>query len=145
MFRVREPVEKARLFDTLGKYDAGLFWAPMAELGAPVSNPKSTLADPNINRSLFFSAASNKVSEYIAAGLVVAYTGNPGLSFLPEAICAAFDPTDPEAGADQLAATLADRATVERKRQAALRYHDDEMNFEAQAAPFVRHVTSSAA
>lgn len=142
LFRVREPVEKARLFDTLGKYDAGLFWAPMAELGAPVSNPKSTLADPNINRSLFFSAASNKVSEYIAAGLVVAHTGNPGLSYLPEEICTAFDPTDPEAGADQLAAKLSDRSTVERKRQAALRYHRDELNFEVQAAPLVRYVTN---
>ena len=32
--------------------------------------------------------------------------------------------------------TGADRVTVERRRQAALRYHLDEMNFEAQAARF---------
>ena len=126
LFRLREPVEKARLLETLGEYDAGLFWAPLAE--------------QNFNRSYFLSAASNKIGEYIAAGLVVAHTGNPGLAYLPQEICAVFDPTDPEAGADQLAAALADRAAVERKREAALRYHDEEMNFEIQAAPFIRHV-----
>ena len=140
LYRVLEPVEKSRLFDTLAKYDAGLFWAPMAELGAPVPNPKSTLADPNVNKSLFLSSASNKIGEYIAAGLVVAHAGNPGLSYLPEEICAVFDPTDPEAGADQLAAVLSDRAAVERKRKAALLHHEEEMNFETQAAPFIRHV-----
>lgn|GEM_PF-3140183 len=125
-FAVCDPVEKSRLMDTLGKYDVGLHWAPLAEQA--------------YDQDYFLSAASNKIGEYLAAGLVVAHAGNPGLSYLPEEVCAVFDPTDPVAGADQLAAALADRATVERKRQAALRYHLDEMNFEAQTAPFVRHV-----
>lgn len=131
LFRLREPVEKAHLLEALSDYDAGLFWAPMAERDS--------------NRSYFLSSASNKIGEYIAAGLVVAHTGNPGLSYLPEEVCAVFDPTDPEAGADQLAAALSDRAAVERKRRAALRYHLEEMNFETQAAPFIRHVLGAPA
>lgn len=134
LFTVRAPISKSELVGTLSNYDAGLFWAPMAD--ADLSKPW--------DRSVFLSAASNKIGEYIAAGLVVAHTGNPGLSYLPDDVCAVFDPTDPEAGADQLAAQLSDRATVERKRQAALRYHLDEMNFEAQAAPFIRHVMDGA-
>lgn len=131
LFRVRDPVEKRQLMETLGRYDAGLHWAPMAEEGR----------DPDY----FNSAASNKIGEYIAAGLVVAHAGNPGLAYLPDDVCAVFDPTDPEAGADQLAAQLSDRATIEHKRQAALRYHLDEMNFEAQAAPFIQYIMAEAA
>jgi hypothetical protein len=130
LFMIHEPVSKSELLQTLGNYDAGLFWAPMAD--ADLSKAW--------DRSVFLSAASNKIGEYIAAGLVVAHTGNPGLSYLPDDVCAIFDPTDPEAGANQLAEQLADRATVERKRQAALQYHLDEMNFEAQAAPFIRYL-----
>jgi len=135
LFVVREPISKSGLVETLGNYDVGLFWAPMAD--ADLSKPW--------DRSVFLSAASNKIGEYIAAGLAVAHTGNPGLSYLPGDVCAVLDPTDPETGADELAAQLSDRATVERKRQAALRYHLDEMNFEAQAAPFIRYVMEGAA
>ena len=142
LFSIRAPVAKSHLLATLSEYDAGLFWAPVVEVDDPVMDPKSGLADPNLRKSLFLSSASNKVGEYIAAGLVVAYGGNPGLAYLPEEVCAVFDPTDPEAGADQLAAKLSDRSAVERKRQAALRYHRDELNFEMQAAPFVRYVTN---
>lgn len=126
LFAVRDPVEKLRLMETLGQYDVGLHWAPMVEQDY----------DPDY----FMSAASNKIGEYIAAGLVVAHAGNPGLAYLPDDVCAVFDPTDPEAGADQLAAQLSDRATIERKRQAALRYHLDEMNFEAQATSFLNFI-----
>jgi hypothetical protein len=129
-FRVLEPVGKTELASRLATYDCGLFWAPMAD--------QHTL--PELGRSYFLSAASNKIGEYIAAGLVVAHTGNPGLAYLPEAVCADFDPTDPVAGADQLTAALADRDQVELKRAAALRYHLDEMNFEAQAAPLMRYI-----
>ena len=131
LYTVHGPVEKAGLIGTLAGYDVGLHWAPMAE--------------KDFDPEYFHSAASNKIGEYIAAGLVVAHTGNPGLSYLPEEVCAVFDPTDPEAGADQLAAALSDRAAVERKRQAALRYHLEEMNFETQAAPFIRHVLGAPA
>ena len=126
LYTVHGPVEKSGLIGTLAGYDVGLHWAPMAE--------------KDFDPEYFYSAASNKIGEYIAAGLVVAHAGNPGLSYLPEEICAVFDPTDPEAGANRLAAVLSDRAAVERKRQAALRYHDEEMNFAAQAASLIRHV-----
>jgi len=135
LFAVREPISKSELIETLSNYDAGLFWAPMAD--ADLSRPW--------DRSVFVSAASNKIGEYIAAGLIVAHTGNPGLSYLPDDICVVFDPTDPEAGADQLVAQIADRAAVDRKRQAALCYHLNEMNFEAQAAPFINYVMEGAA
>lgn len=125
-FRVRDPVDKSHLLDTLGKYDAGLHWAPLAEKAH----------DPDY----FLSAASNKIGEYIAAGLVVLHSGNPGLSYLPDEVCVTYDATNPETGADQLADLLGDRATIERKRRAALRYHLDEMNFEDQARPFVHWV-----
>lgn len=134
LYAVRAPVPKAMLEQTLSQYDIGLFWAPMADRDAmPTAGP-----------SYFLSAASNKIGEYIAAGLVVAHTGNPGLAYLPEAVCAVFDPTDPVAGADQLAAALADRDQVELRRAAALRYHLDEMNFEAQAAPLMRYIMDGA-
>lgn len=126
LYSVRGPVEKSRLLQTLDQYDVGLHWAPMAEADY----------DPDY----FHSAASNKIGEYIAAGLVVAHAGNPGLSYLPAEICAVFDPTNPEAGADQLAAALSDRVAVERKRAASFRYHLEEMNFESQARPFIHHV-----
>lgn len=132
LFSVCNPVNKTELLKTLRAYDVGLFWAPMAEC--------------NDNRkSIFLSAASNKIGEYISAGLVVAHTGNPGLRYIPEEACVVFDPTDPEVGADHLARAIADRADVDRKRLAALRYHDTELNVEAQAAPFIRHVLQSGA
>lgn len=126
LYSVKEPVPKSRLRTMLREYDVGLFWAPLAE--------------QTDNRSFFLSAASNKIGEYIAGGLVVAHTGNPGLAYLPQDVCVVFDPTDPVAGADQLAASLTNRRTVERKRTAALSYHLSEMNFEAQAAPLCRHL-----
>lgn len=134
LYAVRDPLPKPALMEALGHYDVGLFLAPIAD--ADLSR--------HWDRSVFLSGASNKIGEYIAAGLVVAHTGNPGLAYLPDEVCAVFDPTDPMAGADQLADQLADRATVERKRQAALRFHLDEMNFEAQAAPFIRYVMEGA-
>ena len=132
LYRVHEPLPKRELLDVIGDYDAGLFWAPLAD------------ADLNVarDRSVFLSAASNKISEYIAAGLVVAHTGNPGLSYLPADVSVAFDATDPEAAADQLADALSDRVTVEQKRQSALRYYQTEMNFQAQIAPFLNYVDS---
>jgi len=131
LFTVRYPVEKSRLLETLEGYDVGLHWAPKAEEDH----------DPDY----FHSAASNKIGEYIAAGLAVAHAGNPGLAYLPGDVCIVFDPTDPEAGADRLATEMSDRAEVERKREAALRYHLEDMNFEAQAEPFIRHVMEEAA
>ncbi|WP_425104866.1 glycosyltransferase [Ancylobacter sp.] len=130
LYRVHGPLPKRELLAVIGDYDAGLFWAPLAD------------ADLNVarDRSVFVSAASNKICEYIAAGLVVAHTGNPGLSYLPADVSFAFDATDPEAAADQLAAALSDRPTLERKRQAALQYHQTEMNFEAQIVPFLDYV-----
>jgi len=126
LYNVRQRVEKAQLLDTLSGYDVGLHWAPMAE--------------QDYDYNYFQSTASNKIGEYVAAGLAVAYAGNPGLAFLPREISLVFDPTDPEAGADQLAASLSDRAGLERMRAAALRYHRQELNAEAQAAPFLRYV-----
>lgn len=130
LFIVRSPISKSTLVDTLTQYDVGLFWAPMAD--ADTSRPW--------DRSVFVSSASNKIGEYIAAGLVVAHTGNPGLSYLPEDVCVAFDPTDPEEGAYQLAAQLADRAKIMQKRLTALRYHIDEMNCGTQAESFVQFI-----
>ncbi len=126
LYTVRERVGKAQLLDTLSGYDVGLHWAPMAE--------------QDYDYNYFQSTASNKIGEYVAAGLAVAYAGNPGLAFLPREISLIFDPTDPEAGADQLAASLSDRAGLERMRAASLRYHQEELNIEAQAAPFLRYV-----
>lgn len=125
-FVVRPPVDKSSLVATLAGYDAGLHWAPMAEAAH----------DPDY----FLSAASNKIGEYIAAGLVVAHAGNPGLSYLPDDVEAVFDPTDPESGADQLASAVSDRASIERKRLAAKHYHLEEMNFEAQASALITHL-----
>lgn len=130
LYNVRAPVSRLDLMSEISQYDVGLFWAPLADC-----DPTSAW-----DRSVFLSAASNKIGEYIAAGLVVAHTGNPGLSYLPGDVCAIFDPTDPEAGADQLATALWDRAEVERKRRAARQFHLDEMNFETQAAPFIRQI-----
>lgn len=126
LYTVRERVEKAQLLDTLSGYDVGLHWAPMAE--------------QDYDYNYFQSTASNKIGEYVAAGLAVAYAGNPGLAFLPREIALVFDPTDPEAGADQLAASLSDRPGLERMRAASLRYHQEELNIDAQAAPFLRYV-----
>lgn len=130
LFTVCPAVEKSKLMETLRDYDAGLFWAPMMEASS----------EGNFPNHYYQSAASHKIGEYIASGLVVAHTGNPGLSYLPEGVCASFDPTDPEAGADQLAAALAGRPSVERRRQTALNYHLTEMNFETQAAPFIEFI-----
>lgn len=132
LYRVHEPLPKRELLDVIGDYDAGLFWAPLAD------------ADLNVarDRSVFLSAASNKISEYIAAGLVVAHTGNPGLSYLPAEVSVAFDATDPEAAADHLAAALSDRPTLEQMRQSAFRYQQTDMNFQAQIAPFLDYVDS---
>lgn len=132
LFTVKEPVPKSRLAPTLRSYDAGLFWGPMAELNTGFG----------FDKSYFLSAASNKIGEYLAAGLVVAHTGNPGLAYLPENACVAFDPTDPIAGANELAVALADRGALERKRAEALRYHREEMNFEAQMGPFVEFIAN---
>lgn len=132
LFSVCNPVNKTELLETLRAYDAGLFWAPMAERN-------------DNRRSIFLSAASNKIGEYISAGLVVAHTGNPGLKYIPDEACVVFDPTDPEVGADHLAHALSNRADVDRKRLAALRYHETELNVEAQAAPFIRHILQSSA
>lgn len=129
-FTVRPAVEKAALLPLLGGYDAGLFYAPLAEY-----DPR----DP-AGRSHFLSAASNKIGEYIAAGLIVAHSSNPGLAYLPAAVGLAFDPSDPDAGAEQVACVLHDRAEVARRRSAVSRYHEDEMNLEAQAAPLIRHL-----
>lgn len=130
LYTVHDPLPKPRLLEALRAYDVGLFWAPMAD------------CDPRraAHRSVFISSASNKIGEYIATGLAVAHTGNPGLAYLPASLGMAFDATDPEASADQLTTALADRGAVERMRQAALNYHQAEMNFEAQAAPFLRYV-----
>jgi hypothetical protein len=125
--RVLPPVDKIALIATLSEYDVGLHWAPMAEQA--------------LDRDYFASAASNKIGEYIAAGLVVAHAGNPGLAYLPDEVSLMFDPTDPDAGADALAAMLSDRSIIEQRRAAALRYHLEEMNFDAQAAPFLALVT----
>lgn len=126
LFSVREPIEKYQLLNRLSDYDVGLHWAPMAE----------SKRDPYY----FQSAASNKIGEYIAAGLLVGHAGNPGLAYLPQEICATFDPTIPEQGAEQLAAALLDRTTVEKKRAAALRYHIEEMNFERQADQLIQEI-----
>lgn len=130
LYRVFESVEKAELYARLPSYDAGLHWAPVveAENGSPFW------------KAYFLSAASNKVGEYIAAGLAVAYAGNPGLRYLPESLSVAFDPTDPEQGADQLADRLHDSVWLGAARAAALRYHREEMNAEAQTAPLIRHI-----
>lgn len=130
LYRVHEPRPKDELLEVIGGYDAGLFWAPLPDADLTLAR----------DRSVFVSAASNKISEYIAAGLVVAHTGNPGLAYLPADVSVSFDATDPEAGADQLAAALSDRAKVERMREAALKYQQTEMNFEAQMAPFIGHL-----
>lgn len=123
LFTLHPPIDKPRLLGTLAEYDVGLHWAPMVE--------------QDYDRDYFLSAASNKIGEYIAAGLAVAYAGNPGLAYMPGSMTLEYDPTDPEAGADQLAAALADRGDIERLRQAALRYHHEEMNFQDQVAPLV--------
>jgi hypothetical protein len=98
------------------------------------------MAEQGYDYNYFQSTASNKIGEYVAAGLAVAYAGNLGLAFLPREISLVFDPTDPEAGADQLAASLSDRAGLGRMRAASLRYHQGELNIDAQAAPFLRYV-----
>lgn len=131
LFNVHEPIEKSRLIETLSQYDVGLHWAPMAE--------------KEHDSNYFQSAASNKIGEYLSAGLVIAHAGNPGLAYLPPAVCSVFDPTDPELGADSLATSLVNREAVERKREAALHFHLDKMNFESQAEPFIRFILSCSA
>lgn len=126
LYSVRDPVEKPELFATLTRYDVGLHWAPMAEKDH----------DPHY----FLSAASNKIGEYALAGLVIAHAGNPGLSYLPDSSCVVFDPTNPELGADQLTAAISSREVIEGKRNAALRFQQEEFNFEAQAAPFIQYI-----
>lgn len=130
LYRVHAPLPKSELHSAIRDYDVGLFWAPLADADLSIAR----------DRSVFLSSASNKISEYIAAGLAVAHTGNPGLGYLPADVSISFDPTDPEDGADQLAAALSDRAALEARRRAALRYHQSEMNFEAQIAPLVGYL-----
>lgn len=130
LYRVLPSIPKPSLLATLGGYDVGLHWAPMAESGK----------DPQY----FASAASNKIGEYIAAGLAVAYAGNPGLAYLREDIRYIYDPTEPEAGADHLANELASRSVLERKRAAAVDYHHSELNFETQASGLIAHLLGEA-
>ena len=135
LFKVLDPLPKAELVDALRGYDVGLFWSPMADC-----DPTSAQ-----HRSVFISAASNKIAEYIAAGLMVAHTGNPGLAYLPQELCIALDGQDPQKAADRLVAAIANRSEVERRRRAALCYHQSEMNFEAQVAPFLRYLKERSA
>lgn len=132
LYRVLPVVPKAELEVLLPDYDAGLFWAPLADY-----DPARPYDD-----SVFISSASNKIGEYLAAGLAVAHTGNPGLDYLRAEACFVFDPTDPEAGADQLADRLFDRPSVESARRSAFRYHQEDMNAEVQNAAFIQHVMS---
>lgn len=128
LYTVRVSVPKPALMSALRRYDAGLFWAPLAD----------ARESPQIDRQVFLSAASNKVGEYVAAGLIVAYTRNPGLAYLPENITFAFDPSDPIASADELTKLLSDREDVEYRRRAALAYHRVEMNFEVQVDSLIK-------
>lgn len=128
LYTVRVSVPKSALMSALRRFDAGLFWAPLADAD------KSSQVD----RQVFLSAASNKIGEYIAAGLIVAHTSNPGLAYLPEALTIAFDPIDPIASADELSKRLFDREDVERRRRAAIAYHSSEMNFEVQVDSLIK-------
>lgn len=122
-YRVLEPVDKEQLLDKLSEFDIGLHWAPMAEAA--------------VDESFFISSASNKIGEYIASSLAVAYTENPGLRYLPPQLSIRFDPTDPIVGAEMLLEAALDRQLLEEKRQSAWTYHKEEMNLEMQVEPLV--------
>lgn len=134
LYRVLETVPKSELYALLPTYDVGLHWAPPVEAAdaAPFW------------QAYFQSAASNKIGEYVAAGLAVAHAGNPGLGYLPQDLSVAFDATEPERGADQLADRIGDPAWLQAARAAARRYHRDEMNAQAQGALLRRHILGTA-
>ena len=133
-FKVLEPVNKRELFEQLQSYDAGLLWAPVRK--ASISSPK-VVFDYN-----FLSAASNKICEYHAAGLVAVHTGNPGLSYLPKNVAFEVDPWHPEDSAIKLAEYLRLRRQVEERRNAAFTYYQNEMNAEYQAMTFLQFIDS---
>lgn len=133
-FRVLEPVTKAKLLTLLGEYDAGLLWAPVRVEGG--HTPRTVF------EHYFLSAASNKICEYHAAGLVTLHTGNPGLAYLPAGVSQAVDPWEPEVSARRIAMYLAQRHSVEEGRRAAFAYYQQTMNAEAQAEPFIRYIRS---
>lgn len=124
-FSVSDAIGKEELFARLAEYDFGLLWTP-------------TTARQNAEtHSSYVSAAPNKLGEYMATGLGVLHTGNPGLSFVPDDCAVSLDPWDPERSADGLATLLANRPRVESMRRRALRFHHDVLNAEVQTRPLV--------
>lgn len=128
-FQMLPALDKATLAAAMPAYDMGILWTP-------------TSAEENASsRSNYVSAAPNKLGEYLAAGLAVAHTGNPGLRFLPDAVGFAIDPFAPEASADRLSELLQNRAALEHMRAAALSFHLENLNADAQITPFTDWLT----
>lgn len=131
-FRVLEPVDKAQLLKLLPEYDVGLLWAPVR---LEQRRTPRTVWDHNL-----LSAASNKICEYHAAGLVSVHTGNPGLHYLPTGVSQVINPWEPEASAERIAAFLEQRSLVEEGRRAAFDYYKTTMNAEWQVAPLIQYI-----
>lgn len=122
--QVRAPIDKAALSAAMPSYDVGILWTPI------------TAAENLGTRSNYVSAASNKLGEYLAAGLAIAHTGNPGLRFLPDSVGFTLDPFAPEASAERLDPLLRDRPQLDARRADALRFHIDSLNAETQCKAF---------
>ncbi len=73
----------------------------------------------------------------LASALVIVQTGNPGLRFFPKGVGFAVDPRHREKAAGGLNSLLADRSQVGSARAAALNFHKEALNAEAQPKRFV--------
>lgn len=127
---VFEPVAKKELLELLPKYDAGLLWAPVESINT--IKPKDTIVFSML------SAASNKICEYHAAGLLTIHTGNPGLTYLPQEVGYSINPWEPEQSAVRLASFLKQTELLENSRKAAFNYYLNTMNVEKQTETFVK-------
>lgn len=124
-FSVLEAVDKGTMNKLLASYDVGLLWTP------------TTRRQNETERTNYVSAASNKLGEYLASGLLIAHTGNPGLRFLPNDVGIELNPWHPEESAETLALLLTNRNRIKLARAAALRFHRDVLNASVQSDFFV--------
>ncbi|WP_146115865.1 glycosyltransferase family 4 protein [Malikia granosa] len=127
-YTVYPPVRKSELLNLQRNYDFGLFWAPYSE------------ETTKLNRSIYASAASNKICEYQSSGLGIIHTGNPGLSYLPENISFKINPWDINKTIKNLFDIIESRNKIEEIRLNSLAYHIKTMNSENQIEPLSKYI-----
>lgn len=118
-------IPKAELLNELSSYHLGMIWNPVEG------------QDPMFQIQ-YETCASNKLGEFLSAGLGVIYTGNRGLLFLDDAGAGlAVDPNEPESLGRLLSSLLANLNKVRAMQLAARTLFDKTYNLDSQARPFM--------